>query len=32
MTPDELMLWLVFYELRADEEKKQLEKAKRRRR
>ena len=32
ITHDELMLWLVFYELRADEEKKQMEQAKRRRR
>ena len=32
MVPEELQLWLLFYELRADEEKKQLEQAKRRRR
>ena len=32
MTADELLLWLTFYELRSDEEKKQLEQAKRRRR
>ena len=28
MTVEELMLWFSFYELRAEEEKKQLEKAK----
>jgi hypothetical protein len=32
IVPEELQLWLLFYELRADEEKKQLEQAKRRRR
>ena len=32
ITPDELQLWLLFYDLRADEEKKQLEQVKRRRR
>ena len=32
MTPDELMLWVLFYELKADEDKKQLEQAKRKRR
>ena len=32
MTPDELMIWLLFYEVRGDEERKQLEEAKRRRR
>ena len=31
MTPEELWLWSVFYELRAEEEKAALEKAKRRR-
>ena len=32
MTADELMLWLLFYEIRGDEERKQLEQAKRKRR
>ena len=32
MVPEELQLWLLFYELRADEEKKQLDQAKRKRR
>ena len=32
ITFDELLLWLTFYELRGDEEKKQMEQAKRRRR
>ena len=32
MVPEELQLWLLFYELRSDEEKKQLEQAKRKRR
>ena len=32
MVPDELQLWLLFYELRADQEKKMMEQAKRKRR
>lgn len=32
ITEDELMLWIMFYEIRADQEKKQLEQAKKRRR
>ncbi len=32
ITPEELHLWLLFYELRTDEERKQMEQAKRRRR
>ena len=32
ITSDELLLWLAFYELRADEEKKAMDQAKRRRR
>lgn len=32
MTADELLLWCMFYEIRSDQEKKQLEDAKRRRR
>ena len=32
ITADELMLWIMFYEIRADQEKKQLEQAKKRRR
>ena len=32
IVPEELHLWLLFYELRADEEKKVMEQAKRRRR
>jgi len=32
MTPEELSLWLLFYEIRSDQEKKQLEQAKKRRR
>ena len=32
ITPEELSLWLLFYELRSDEEKKQLDQVKRRRR
>lgn len=32
MTPEELLLWAAFYQVRADAEKEQMEKAKRRRR
>ena len=32
ITPEELSMWLLFYEIRQDEEKKSMEKAKRRRR
>ncbi len=32
ITPEELELWLLFYEIRSEEEKKQLEDSKRRRR
>ena len=32
ITPEELNLWVLFYELRADEEKAAMDKAKRRRR
>lgn len=28
MTPEELSLWLMFYEIRADEERKAMDKAK----
>ena len=28
MTPEELSMWLLFYEIRAEEEKKAMEKAK----
>jgi hypothetical protein len=31
-TPEELSLWLLFFELRSDEEKKALEQARRKRR
>lgn len=32
MTPEELQLWVLFYDLKADEEKAAMDKAKRRRR
>jgi hypothetical protein len=32
MTEEELALWLMFYEIRADEEQKAMDEAKRRRR
>ena len=32
ITPEELQIWFLFYEIRSDEERKQLEQSKRRRR